>query len=107
MMSGNAEFRVVLKIWTSAHTTLTAVIVRIGNDKSASVELSRMLGSVRCIQTPLAVPRSAFRKWGIPGFRGLDSWGVRPEHDRDAVAHMICRHKNVIQIVTNRGKTAA
>jgi hypothetical protein len=35
MMSGNAEFRVVLKIWASAHTTLTAVIVRIGNEKSA------------------------------------------------------------------------
>ena len=38
MMSGNAEFRVVLKIWASAHTTLTAVIVRIGNE-SASVKL--------------------------------------------------------------------
>jgi hypothetical protein len=37
MMSGNAEFRVVLKIWAPAHTTLTAVIVRIGNEKSASV----------------------------------------------------------------------
>jgi hypothetical protein len=36
MMSGNAQFRVVLKIWASAHTTLTAVIVRIGNEKSAS-----------------------------------------------------------------------
>jgi hypothetical protein len=36
MMSGNAQFRVVLKISTSAHTTLTAVIVRIGNEKSAS-----------------------------------------------------------------------
>jgi hypothetical protein len=35
MMSGNAEFRVVLKIWASAQTTLTAVIVRIGNEKSA------------------------------------------------------------------------
>jgi hypothetical protein len=44
---------------------------------------------------------------GIPGFRGLDSWGVRLEHDRDAGAHIICRHKNVILIVTNRGKTAA
>jgi len=33
-MRCNAEFRVVLKIWASAHTTLTAVIVRIGNEKS-------------------------------------------------------------------------
>jgi hypothetical protein len=49
MMSGNAEFRVVLKIWTSAHTTLTAVIVRIGNEKSASVYQSPF--RFRCLET--------------------------------------------------------
>jgi hypothetical protein len=33
-------------------------------DKSRSVELSRMLGSVRCIQTLLAVQKSASGKFG-------------------------------------------
>jgi hypothetical protein len=38
------------------------VTIKIGNEKSASVELSRMLGSVRCIGTLLAVPKSACGK---------------------------------------------
>jgi hypothetical protein len=33
-------------------------------------------------------------KYGYPGFRGLDSCGLRLNHDRDAFADMSCRHKN-------------
>jgi hypothetical protein len=47
------------------------------------------------------------RKYGYPGFRRLDSWGLRLNHDRDALADMSCRHKNVILIVTNGGKESA
>ena len=45
-------------------------MVRISPEKSASVELSRMLGSVRCFQTLLAVPKSACAQWRWPKTRG-------------------------------------
>ena len=44
-----------------------ATVGPIGNDKSANVEVSRMLGSVRCIQTLLAVPKSGSGKLGERG----------------------------------------
>ncbi len=102
-MGGNAEFRVVLKIWASAHTTLTAVIVRIGNEKSACVDRS----TAPCCWVLLGDNSVGSGKYGYPGFRGLDSCGLRLNHDREAFADMSCSHKNVILIVTNGSKKSA
>jgi hypothetical protein len=45
-------------MWSANSEVIQFGVVRISTGKSASVELSRMLGSFRCIQTLLAVQKS-------------------------------------------------
>jgi hypothetical protein len=62
----------ILDEW-SANRKLSGFHGGISPLKSASVELARILGSVRCIQTLLAVPKSA---WGK---RRASECGSRPD----------------------------
>src|SRR5258708_26908068 len=65
---------------------------------------STLSTNAQIVQVDLTkLPRSlVLGSVGIPGARGLHSWCVRLVHDRGGGLRMICRHKNVILIVTNR-----
>ena len=77
--------------------------MRIGNEKSACVDRS----TAPCCWVLLGDNSVGSGKYGYPGFRGLDSCGLRLNHDREAFADMSCSHKNVILIVTNGSKKSA